>query len=66
MKHLERIRMSRGLSREALGQLIGVTRQSVRNWELGITQPSMMIAMITAKVLDTTIEQLFDKESNHA
>ena len=59
MKNLQHIRESHGLTRAELAYKIGTTRQSIRNWELQLTQPSYMVAMITAKVLNVEVAELY-------
>lgn len=40
MTQLKEIRTQRGLSQEALAELVGVSRQTVSKWETGTVQPS--------------------------
>jgi len=56
---LERVRTARGLSQRALAQAAGVTRQAVSAIENGRVQPSVGIALALARVLGTTVEELF-------
>ena len=45
---IQEIRTKAGLSQEAFGEKIGVTRQTVSKWELGQSRPDMdkLIEMI--------------------
>ncbi|HTZ53944.1 MAG TPA: substrate-binding domain-containing protein [Candidatus Acidoferrum sp.] len=56
---LERARTARGLSQRALAQGAGVTRQAVSAIERGKVQPSVGIALALARVLGTSVEELF-------
>ena len=38
--NLLKARKKKGLSQEELGEKIGVTRQTISNWELGETSPN--------------------------
>jgi putative molybdopterin biosynthesis protein len=56
---LERVRAARGLSQRALAEASGVTRQAVSAIENGRVQPSVGIALALARVLCTSVEDLF-------
>jgi putative molybdopterin biosynthesis protein len=56
---LEQARTARGLTQRALAQAAGVTRQAVSAIENGKVQPSVGIALALARVLGTSVEQLF-------
>ena len=47
-----RTRLTRGLSREELADLVGVSRQSVHAYETGVTAPRPARALRIAEVLD--------------
>ena len=38
--NISKLRKKKGLSQEELGERIGVTRQTISNWELGETGPN--------------------------
>ncbi len=40
-EHLRKARMDRGLLQRKAAQLIGVSTETVRNWELGHTEPAL-------------------------
>ncbi len=40
-EQLIRLRKEKGLSQEALGEMLGVSRQAISKWELGTSQPEM-------------------------
>ena len=59
------IRLKRGLTQEALGEAVGLTRQSVIAIEKGRFTPSVYTALKLADALGATVEELFwirDKE----
>ena len=56
---LERVRLARGLSQRSLAQAAGITRQAVSAIERGRVQPSVAIALALARVLGTSVEELF-------
>jgi transcriptional regulator with XRE-family HTH domain len=40
VNHLRRLRLERGLSQQALAELLGVDRRTVVRWEMGQSEPS--------------------------
>ena len=48
-----------GLSQKALAEKAGVSAQAVSNWERQISCPDIMLLPKLAKILGTTIDQLF-------
>jgi DNA-binding XRE family transcriptional regulator len=48
-----------GLSQQALADRIGVAKSTIARIELGQHQPSVTVALATAKALKTTTEKLF-------
>jgi molybdate-binding protein/DNA-binding XRE family transcriptional regulator len=56
---LEVTRTARGLSQRALAEAAGITRQAVSAIENGRVQPSVGIALALARVLGTSVEELF-------
>ena len=66
MTGLKRIRQSRGMSMEELGKAVGVSRQVVSAWELGIYWPKASSLPRIAEVLGCTIDELFRDTSQSA
>lgn len=66
--HLRRFRFERGeLSQQQLADLVSVSRQTIVAIERGDYNPSVKLALLLAKRLETTVEQLFVlEESDHA
>ncbi len=59
----ERIRMLRkekGLSQEALAQMLGVSFQAVSKWETGATMPDVSLIPSIASFFAVSIDELFD------
>jgi putative transcriptional regulator len=48
------------ISQAALGQALGVSRQTINSIEMGRYLPSLPLAFALAAYFDTTIEALFD------
>ena len=61
---LEEQRKSRGLTQSALGELLGVSRQTIISLERGRYNPSLTLAFQIARVFHCAIEDifLFDEE----
>lgn len=53
-------RAARGLSQAALGQALGVSRQTINSIEVGKYDPSLPLAIRLARYFDTTVEQIFE------
>ncbi len=56
-------RRSHGLSQAALAEAVGVSRQTVIAIEQGDYAPSVFLALRLARVLTTTVEDLFGDET---
>lgn len=52
-------RIEAGLSQEALGERLNVTRQAVSKWESGVTAPDVALLPRLAQILGVTIDALF-------
>lgn len=55
---LRQLRESKGMSQEALGEELGVSRQAVGHWESGRMQPQLCLAIKIAKIFGTTVEEM--------
>ncbi|MBV7392548.1 helix-turn-helix domain-containing protein [Enterococcus sp. ALS3] len=55
-------RTSHGVSQEYLASKIGVSRQTISNWENNRTLPNVDNLLDMAKVYNISIDQLFDSE----
>ncbi|MCH5172014.1 MAG: helix-turn-helix transcriptional regulator [Erysipelotrichales bacterium] len=66
-ERLIRLRKEKGYSQEELGNLINVTRQTISNWELGISTPELEKIVSLADVFNITTDSLLcvdDLEGN--
>ena len=53
-------RATKRMTQQELADLVGVSRQTVRQLERNRYNPSMLLAYSIARVFDVTIEDLFD------
>jgi putative transcriptional regulator len=60
---VRQLRLARGLSQAALGDALGVSRQTVNSIETGRYLPSLPLAIALARFFDTTVEEVFDVDS---
>ena len=58
IKNIRRLRVEKGLSQEQLAAMLGVTRQTVSNWERGASLPDIDSIVRIAAALDTGIEDV--------
>ena len=56
------LRKENGLSQEKLAEQIIVTRQTISNWELGVTSPNPEQLILLSKVLNKSIDELVGNE----
>lgn len=56
-------RKHQGLSQEQLGEKLGVTRQTVSKWELGVTTPEMDKLILLADLFHISIDELVGRET---
>lgn len=65
---LRRFRFDRGeLSQQQLAERVSVSRNTIISIEGGDYAPSVKLALLLAKVLETTVEELFIlEEKDHA
>ncbi len=59
---LMELRKKKGLSQEELGEQIGVTRQTVSKWELGLTTPELDKLIDLARVFQCSVDYLIGNE----
>ena len=61
--NLRRFRFERGeLSQQQLAEMVMVSRQTIVAIERGNYSPSVKLALLLAKKLETTVEELFQLE----
>ena len=59
---LKVFRVMKDLTQEELAELVGVSRQTIIAVEKGKYNPSVYLALKLARVLDTTVEEIFTIE----
>ena len=61
-KKIVKYRRKNKLSQEQLAEKIGVTRQTISNWELNETSPNPEQLKILSKALKVSIDELLDND----
>ena len=56
------LRKKNGFSQEDLGERIGVTRQTISNWELEETAPNPEQLKLLSKTLNVSVDELIDND----
>ncbi|MGN1170318.1 MAG: helix-turn-helix transcriptional regulator [Lachnospiraceae bacterium] len=56
---IETLRKERGYTQQALGEALGVSRQTIISLENGKYNPSLGLAHLIAKLFDLSIEEVF-------
>lgn len=57
--NLKELRKKRGWTQAALAELVGVSRKTINTVENGIFVPSTLLALSLARMLDSTVEDVF-------
>tara|TARA_B100001939_G_scaffold258615_1_gene225524 strand:- start:297 stop:491 length:195 start_codon:yes stop_codon:yes gene_type:complete len=60
--NLKKLREYKGLSQEKLGDILGVSRQTINSVENGKFDPSLTLAIKLTKFFDQPIDSIFDYE----
>jgi len=53
-----------GINQDKLGQMVGVSRQTISLIERGDYNPSITLALKLARLFDTTVEEIFCYEED--
>lgn len=56
------LRKKEGYSQEALAEKMNVTRQTISNWEAGITSPDLKEALTLSKIFKVSLDDLTDNK----
>ncbi len=62
LNHLKEYRARIGVNQQEMGQLVGVSRQTISQIERGDYSPSVTLALKIAKVFEVTVEDIFQYE----
>ena len=65
-ERIAELRREAGMTQEALGEVIGVSAQTVSKWECGNTAPDISLLPVLAEVFGITIDSLFSAERETA
>lgn len=60
--NLKELRLANNMSQDELAKKVGVCRQAISKWELGISLPEIEHISILAKIFNTSIDSLVDNE----
>lgn len=64
-RQLKKIRLEKGLTQLKLAEKVGVSRKVLSHYETNRVNPPLKVAIKIAKVLETTVEELFDNLNNN-
>ena len=60
--NLKKLRETKGLSQEKLGDILGVSRQTINSVENGKFDPSLTLAIKLTKFFNEPIDSIFEHE----
>ena len=63
-ERFQRLRKERGLTQDAISEMVNVSSQAVSKWENDINMPDISILLRLSEILDTTTDYLLGKEEN--
>jgi len=63
---LRELRIARGLTQPALAKELGLLKQRVNNWELGIALPPLEMAISLADYFDVSLDYLAGRSDDPA
>lgn len=64
VNHLKEFRAKISVNQQEMGQLTGVSRQTISQIERGDYSPSVALALKIAKVFGVTVEDIFEYEED--
>lgn len=59
-RNIRTYRQLKKLSQQKLGELLGFSARTVSDWECGNTEPDIKTIKAIVKVLEVSLEELFD------
>ena len=63
-ERFQRLRKERGLTQDAISEMVNVSSQAVSKWENDINMPDISILLRLSEILGTTTDYLLEKEEN--
>ena len=64
-KKIAELRKKNNLSQEELAEKVGVARQTISKWEIGVTTPDINQVKIISKIFNISIDELVDNDINN-
>ena len=61
-ENILKLRKKLSLSQEELSEKVGVTRQTISNWELNETQPNPEQLKLISKALNISVDELINND----
>lgn len=61
-QRIARLRKSKGLTQEELGDKVGISSQAVSKWETDASVPDIMLLVKIANIFDITVDELLGNE----
>ena len=58
--NIKNYRKKKGISQSELSKLTGIPQTTISGWEKGVGEPSITRALLLAKVLNITVENLLN------
>ena len=63
-KNIESLRLKKKLTQEKLAEKLGITRQTLSNWEGNITSPDLKQAKKLSNIFNISLDELVGNELN--
>lgn len=64
LNRLKEYRAKIGVNQQQMGELVGVSRQTISQIERGDYSPSVTLALKIAKIFDVPVENIFEYEED--
>lgn len=64
-ERLSALRKSHNYTQEQFAKMLGVTRQTVSKWEMGISEPSLDLLDKIADIYNCTVDELMGRNANN-
>lgn len=63
-EHIASLRKEQNLSQEQLAEMVGVSRQTISNWELGMTAPNPEQLVFLAKTFHQSVDEILGHDTS--